>query len=611
LLNALIAGSIAGAACVLNFSGLIPGPIAIILYCSAIIIGGYHWIRESLELLIRRREIGIGILMIAATIGSIILDMWSEAALLAVLYAAAEGVEELTCASTRSSIRKLLEIAPKDAVLLDGNREVLVPAAHILPDNIFLVRPGAGIPTDGVIIEGTSGMNEASVTGESAPVEKAEGMNVFAGTINGEGELKVRATAAYHENTLSKIIHLVEETQDQKGRTQAFIERFGRMYTPVILGSSLILAIFLPMTGMSFPESAARSVVLLVAAAPCALVMSTPVVIAAGIGEAGKKGILIKGGAHLEMLGKIRAVAFDKTGTLTTGSPAVTDVQGLEGEGSEVLSIAYGVEQCSDHPIAKAIRRYAETSGIAAPEAKGRCALAGQGGAAWIGGVWCIVGKPESFERIRGSEEIMGRIGMLRGEGKTVVAVETHDRMLGIIAVRDEIRPEAHTLMGQIHTMGIVTIMLTGDNGMTAERVASSLGIGEVHADMKPEDKIAAIGDLKRRYGTVAMVGDGINDAPALASASVGIAMGAIGTDAAIEAADVALMADNLVMVKEAIHYGRRAASIERLNIAFSLLVLGMMIPAALLGILGIGMAVILHEASELLAVGNSLRIAR
>ncbi len=611
LRNALIAAGIAILGFILGLLGIIPELVVNMLFVVAILLGAYHWAREGFEELIHEHSIDIEMLMIAATLGAIVLGLWEEAVTLVVLYAAAEGVEHITYARTRASIRKLLDLAPKEAVLLRNGTEQVIPADQLQVGDIFLVKPGAGIPTDGIIMKGRSGINEAAVTGESVPVEKSEGMKVFAATLNLDGALEVKTTATFKNNSLAKMIHLVEEAQEQKGKTQAFIERFGRIYTPLVLLVSLIIIIVPPFFGIPFNDLAIRGVVLLVAAAPCALVMSTPVAVAAGIGSAGKHGILIKGGAHLENLGKTKAVAFDKTGTLTTGSPAVTDIIPLNGDEHEVLRIAYTVERCSDHPLARAIVRHAETAGIQPHEAVGECALPGQAATAVISGTTYYVGKPEFFTSITPDEVTRQQISQLRTNGKTVIFVGMQDKVLGLIAVRDEVRPKAKAMIDKLHTMGIATIMLTGDNQITARAVASDLGIDDIRADLKPEDKTAAIDTLKEKYGFVVMIGDGINDAPALAHATVGIAMGTIGTDAAIEAADVALMADDLSKVPEAIAFGKKARAISTQNIVFSLAVLAIMIPAALAGILGVTVAVVFHEASELLAVGNGLRVFR
>lgn len=611
LRNALIAALLAGTGFILGHLGIIPAEIENLLFLIAIPIGAYHWTREGIEELISEHEIGIEILMIGATLGAIVLGLWDEAAALVVLYGAAEGVEELTYARTRASIRKLMELAPTEAVLIRNGTEQVIPAAQLRAGDIFLVKPGAGIPTDGIITKGRSTINESAVTGESVPVEKQEGMKVYAATLNIDGAIEVRTTATFEDNTLAKMIHLVEEAQEQKGKTQLFIEKFGRKYTPVVLFVSLLLIVIPPFFGIPFEDLAIRGVVLLIAAAPCALVMSTPVAVAAGIGSAGKHGILIKGGAHLENLGKTKAVAFDKTGTLTTGSPVVTDIIPINGDEPDVLRIAYTVERCSDHPLARAIVKRAESEGIQPHEAVNQCALAGQAATATINGTPWFVGKPDFFAAAKPDAGIGDRIAGLRSEGKTVMFVGTEEKILGIIAVRDEVRPNARAMIDKLHAMGIATIMLTGDNQITAKAVASDLGIDDIRADLKPEDKTTAIESLKEKYGAVVMIGDGINDAPALARATVGIAMGTIGTDAAIEAADVALMADDLSKVPEAIAFGKKARAVSTQNIVFSLAVLAVLIPGAIAGVLGVTAAVIVHEASELIAVGNGLRVTK
>lgn len=609
--NALIAGLLTGMAFVLAHLGIIPSPVEIAIYIVAILLGGYHWSREGIEELIEEKEIGIEILMMAATIGSAILGMWDEAAFLVFLYGTAEGLEEYTYAKTRHSIRKLLDLAPREARVLRNGREITIPAEELKVGDIFVVRPGESMPTDGIIIKGSSSINEAPVTGESIPVEKKEGMKVFAATMNQHGYLEVKATATFENNTLSKIIHLVEEAQEQKGKTQIFIERFGKRYSPIVLLSAILLIVIPPLFGMPISEWATRAVVLLVAAAPCALVMSTPVAIAAGIGRAGSTGVLIKGGIHLENLGNIKVVALDKTGTLTKGTPVVTDIFPLNKE-AEVLRLAYSIENLSEHPLARAVVQKAEESGLTPLKAKDFQALTGAGAKAKIDGEDFYIGNPQFFKELGiFDESYSGIIDKFASEGKTVILLGTKTRIYGAIALRDEVRPGTKEIISELHKMGLKVVMLTGDNPQTAKAIANELGIDDFRAGLRPEDKIEAVKELKEKYGDIIMVGDGINDAPALAEATVGIAMGTIGTDAAIEAADVALMADDLSKVPYAISLGKRARRISTQNIIFSLLILAVLIPSALIGIMSVAIAVFVHEASELLAVGNGLRVAR
>lgn len=609
--NALIAGGIAVGAYILRHTGLIAEIVEICFYLVAIVVGGKHWFLEGIEDLLKKREIGIEMLMSAAAIGSAILGMWDEAAFLVFLYGAAEGLEEYTFARTRASIRKLLELAPETATVLRNGEEVKIPSRELKTDDVFIVRPGESIPTDGIILKGGSSINEAPVTGESVPVEKKEGMKVFAATMNQTGALEVQVTATFEDNTLSKIVHLVEEAQEQKGKTQLFIERFGKIYSPIVLISALLLFIIPLLLGLSISLWAAKAVVLLVAAAPCALIMSTPVAIAAGIGRAGKAGVLIKGGMHLENLGKIKAVAFDKTGTLTKGKPEVTAVVPISENKEHVLELAYAVEKYSEHPLAEAIVRKAEEMGIPFAEPANFNALVGAGAQADINGETTYVAKAEYFRELGHDIKSIIQIDELRNQGNTVILVGTKKSLAGLIAIRDEVRKESQSVIKALKNDGIKVIMLTGDNDLTAQAIGGQLAIENIRAGLKPEDKIKAIEELKKEFKHVAMVGDGINDAPALASASVGIAMGTGGTDAAIEAADAALMADDLEKVLYVIALGKKARKVSGQNIVFSLTLLAILIPSALLGLMTVAIAVLIHEASELLAVANGLRLTR
>ncbi len=611
LRNALLAGILTTATFLLSHGGWLSSSLEIFLYAAAILLGGFHWAKEGLEELFKEREIGIEMLMIAATIGSILLDMWDEAAFLVFLYGAAEGLEEYTYAKTRASIRQLLDLAPKEATLLRNGQEEIILAENIKVGDHFLVRPGEAIPTDGIILQGTSSINEAPVTGESRPVRKKAGQMVFAGTINQDGALTVEATATFADNTLSKMIHLVEQAQEQKGKVQAFIERFGRKYSPAVLLSAIALAVLPPLFGLSFTFWASRAVVLLVAAAPCALIMSTPVAMAAGIGLAGRNGILIKGGVHLENLGKLKALAFDKTGTLTQGQPQVTDIISANGSQEELLQIAFSIEKFSEHPLARAIVQKATEHHLQPLEVSQFKSVAGYGAQGEINGQKFTIGRQEMLPTDRLPTELLNQAEQLRQQAKTVIWVGNAQTVKGLIAIRDEIRPSARQMIETLHRMNIKTAILTGDNLQTAQAIATELQIDEVHAGLKPEEKMAVLQRLQQTHGAVGMIGDGINDAPALAQATVGIAMGVAGTDAAIEAADIALMGDDLSKIPFALQLGQKAQKISKQNIVFSLLILGGLIPAALSGYLSVAWVVFVHEASELLAVANGLRAGK
>lgn len=608
--NALLGALVAALAFGLGHYHLAPKAVTVSLYIVAIILAGYYWAKEGLEELIEEREIGIEFLMLSATIGAGILGMWDEAAILAVLYGAAEGLEEYTFSRTRASIRKLLDLAPPEARIRQNGQEVMVPAESLKVGDVFIVRPGESLATDGVIVQGRSSLNEAPVTGESIPAEKEPGMKVFAGTINQDGLLEIQATTDFENNTLSKMVHLVEEAREQKGKAQRFIEEFGEKYSPAVFITAMLVMIVPPLLfKASFAEWATRAIVMLVAGAPCALVMSTPVAIAAGIGTAGRNGVLIKGGMHLESLGALKGIAFDKTGTLTEGKPQVSDVIALNGSEQEVMQLAFSLEKASTHPLARAVVSKAEGMGIDALEVQDFRSLTGAGIQGRINDQVLYIGKPRLFEELGVKPD--SQVEQLANEGKTVILLGTLEKILGIIAIQDTIRPEAKKVVESLHKMGMKVAMLTGDNQLAAQAIAQQLGIDDVRAELKPEDKIAAIEALQSKYGPMAMVGDGINDAPALARATLGIAMGTAGTDAAIEAADTALMGDDLSKVLYAIRLGQKARHISRQNIVFSLLLLAVLIPSALFGLITVAIAVIFHEVSELLAVANGLRVAR
>ena len=612
LRNALVSGVIAGAGFVLAHLGLIGEIAENAFYWLAIPVGAYHWAREGVEELFQEQAVGIEILMLAATVGSGILGLWDEAAALVILYGAADGIEEYTYARTRHAIRSLLDLAPKQANLLRGGQEITVPAEDLKPGDVFIVRPGEMIPTDGIIISGTSSLDESSLTGEAVPVDKGPGTKVFAASINRQGALTIEATAAFADNTLSKIIHLVEQAQEQKGQAQRWIERFGRRYSPAVLVVSLLFLLVPWVFDLPWGEWSLRAVILLVAAAPCALVMSMPMAMAAGIGSGGKRGVLMKGGAHLEHLGEIRVVAFDKTGTLTHGKLVVTDLICFGGTEAKMLVIAAGLEHFSEHPIAKGVVEKARTQAISPAEVTAFEALAGAGAKGVIQGETWYVGNPDLFMGLGVNLDYVAEaVRSLQEEGKTVVLLGTREKVTGLMALEDRVRPGVRGLVDNLHAAGVRVAMLTGDNARTAKALAMKLGIDDFRADLKPEDKVAAVRQLEKQYGAVLMVGDGVNDAPALAAATCGVAMGAAGSDVAIEAADVALMADDPSKVLEALALGRKARRISTQNIAFSIMILIVLIPLALAGSLTVAVAVIVHEGSELLAVANGIRAGR
>ncbi len=611
LRNAIIAAVIALLAFCLERLNLGNKNFIVYQYWFAILLGGYTWAWEGIEDLIKKKEVSISMLMIGATTGASYLGMWDEAAALVVLYGIAEGIEEYTFNRTRNAIRSLLDLAPRQARLLDMGKQKIVPAETLKIGDEFVVLPGEAIPSDGEIIEGKTTIDESAVTGESVPVDKQKGDKVFAATVNGQATLTIRATTIYEDNTLSRIINLIENAQDQKGRAQEWMERFGRRYSPTILLIAGILVVTPILFQLDFDFWTEKAVILLVAAAPCALIISLPIAMSAGISGAGKRGILIKGGAHLEHIGIIKTIAFDKTGTLTYGKPTVTDVKTITGEEQEMISLAAGIEKFSAHPLAIAIVRYAKQQKIAPAKASNTKALPGSGTTGTINNETWYLGSPNFFRELGSNlENLEETIYSLQKQGKTVVLVGNEKNILGLIAMQDVLRENASQVIQRLHEMEIRTVMLTGDNQQTAQRVADELGIDEVHANLKPDDKVAEIEKLIKQSPTL-MVGDGINDAPALALATCGVAMGAAGTDAAIEAADIALMADDLAKLEEAMLIGRKARKVSLQNIIFSLIVLTILIPAGVGGFLPVAMVVMIHEASELLAVANGLRCGK
>ena len=611
LRNALLAGLLLGVGLLLELLDA-PEAASLAAFLVAIPIGAWYFAQEGFEEFVEEREIGIEALMLLAAVGALVFGLFEEATTLIFLYALAEAIEELTFARTRSAIRDLLDLAPKQARRLVDGQEQTVPAEQLQVGERFLVRPGEALPTDGTIRDGHSTLNEAPVTGESIPVEKGPGEEVFAGTLNGQRALEVEVTRAYADNTLQRIVHLVEEAQSQKSQAQRFVDRFANRYSPAVLAGAALVALIGPLLGGDWEEWALRAVTVLVAGAPCALVMSVPVAAAAAITRAGKEGILIKGGLQLEALGRVQAVCFDKTGTLTKGSPQVTDLIAIVGDDREALALAAAVEARSEHPLAEAVVSYARAAGIEPSPAADFQALVGNGASARVNGGEVWVGSPQLLRERLPDAPLPAELERLQDAGKTVIFVGDEVRLLGMLALRDEPRPEAASAIRQLRQLGVGHIsMLTGDNARTAHAIGRALGLDDVSAELKPEDKVTAVKRLRERHGAIAMVGDGINDAPALATADLGIAMGTGGTDAALEAADVALMADDLTKVAEALRLGRRATRISRQNLLFSVVLLAVLIPSAVVGLLTVVIAVAVHEAAELLAVGNGVRAAR
>lgn len=615
VVTSALSGIILGITFLLEAIGFLPSTIAYILYGIGCITGGYYFGREAIEELIEEFEIGIELLMSVAAIAAFVLGQPAEALTLVFLYSISEALESYTEAKTRNAIKALMDLSPKFATVRRNGNEVQIPVEEIAVGDIFIVRPGQSIATDGEVIKGSSSVNQAPVTGESVPVEKSIEDTVFAGTINEEGALEVKATKTFANNTLARIIHLVEEAQEEKGKSEKFIRRFGKRYSPAVLLAGIGIAVLPGLFTGDWLQWAIRATVFIVAAAPCALVISIPITMVSALGTSARKGVLVKGGIYLEEISKVKVVALDKTGTLTLGKPEVTDVISLNGfSENKVLALAAAVEHLSQHPLAKAINEKAEARQLSVPEAEGFQSITGQGVTGTVNGEWVFAGKPEYYSNNIDVwlKEFQMQIDTLRKQGKTVILLANRKKALGLIAIRDGIRANALDALNAMRKEGIEKIvMLTGDNSITATAIAQELGVDEFFAELKPEDKSRIVKDLERKYGRVMMVGDGVNDAPALAAATVGVAMGAAGTDVAMETADVALMGDELLKLPYALKLAHRTKRVVRQNLALSMIVITALAVGALTGAFTLPIAVLGHELSELTVIASGLRLLK
>ncbi|NNU84250.1 cadmium-translocating P-type ATPase [Geobacillus sp. BMUD] len=592
------------------------GGMAVAMYLAAIALGGYSLFWTGLRNL-ARWQLDMNTLMTIAILGAAAIGEWQEGAVVVILFAISEALERYSMDRARRSIASLLEMAPAQATIRRGAEEVTVPVEDVRLGEVMIVKPGAKIPLDGVVVSGASTVNEAAMTGESVPSEKTVGDAVFAGTLNGEGFLEVKVTKRADETMLAKMIDLVEEAQAERAPSQAFIDRFARYYTPFIMIAALLVAFIPPLVaGGNWLDWVYRGLAVLVIGCPCALVISTPVAIVTALGHAARRGVLIKGGVYLEQIGRLRAVAFDKTGTLTEGKPSVTDVVVYEGGREQLLAVAAAIEKRSQHPLASAIVRLAEEDGVPffdVPVDEFQ-SLTGQGVRAVVGNETYYIGRPSLLAEVLGrlSDEAEQRIAAFRQEGKTVMAIGMARRLLGLIAAADRLRPSAAATIAALRRLGIKEIaMVTGDHKQTAQAIGRQAGVSAIRAGLLPEQKLAAIRELKQRYGITAMVGDGVNDAPALAAADIGVAMGGAGTDAALETADVVLMADDLRQLPYTVRLGRRTLSIIKQNIAFALGLKALALMAAIPGWLTLWLAVFADMGATLLVTFNSMRLLR
>jgi Cd2+/Zn2+-exporting ATPase len=599
---------------------LLPVAGCIAAFALAIVAGGWLIFPKALRA-IRRFAPDMNLLMTMAVIGAAGIGEWSEGAAVASLFALAELLEMFSVARARRAIRSLMSLAPETAWRKEGDGVREVPVERVVVGDIVAVRSGSRVPVDGVVGVGTSSVNQAPITGESVPVEKRPGDAVFAGTINGEGALEVRVTKLSSDTTLARIIHLVEEAQSQKAPSQRFVDSFAKYYTPGVMALALLAFLVPPLLlGGAWAEWFYRALVLLVISCPCALVISTPVSVVSGLTAMARRGVLIKGGAFLEAIGKLGALALDKTGTITEGRPRVTRVVSLASmPPMDILRIAAAVDTHSEHPLAQAVVAYSLERDIAFPRAQDYRARTGRGAEGEVDGHRYFVGN-HRFARELGacSDALEQTLAEIESSAQSVVVVghaphaDCAGEALGVLAVGDTVRPEAARAIRSLHAAGVRKIvMLSGDNQRTVTAVAGQVAIDEAHGDLLPEQKVERIRALIAEHGHVGMVGDGVNDAPAMAAASVGIAMGAAGTDTAIETADIALMQDDLVKVAEAIRLGRRTVRVIHANIVFSLAVKGVFLGLAVLGHTSLWLAILADTGATLVVVANALRLLK
>ena len=613
--NAISSGGVTGA---LGSEGVgiahhVPA-VAKILYSIAIVTGAWFVLPKA-WLALRRLRPDMNFLMTLAVIGAVAIGEWFEAATVTFLFALSLALESWSVGRARRAVEALISIAPLTVRLMrEDGREEEVPPTDVLVGDHFLVRPGERIPLDGIVMNGSSEVNQAPITGESLPIPKEGGSQVFAGTVNGTGSLQIEATKLAGETTLAHIIRMVGEAQHRRAPSEQWVERFARIYTPVILVLAVFVAVVPPVfLAGNWLDWLYRSLVLLVIGCPCALVISTPVSIVASLAAAAKNGVLVKGGVHLETPAQLRAIAFDKTGTITCGQLTVLEVVPMNGHTeAELLERVGAMESHSDHPIAKAIMAFISLRGIAPGRAEQFQIVPGKGATARFRDREYWLGSHRYLEE-RGGEttEVHSRLESLSQAGQTVLVVGTNEHVCGFITLADSIRPSARQVVNELRESGVQVIMLTGDNHGTAATIGREAGIEEIRAELLPSDKLEVIDSLAREYSKVAMVGDGINDAPAMGRATLGIAMGAAGSDTAIEAADVALMSDDLTKLPWLIRHSRRTLGIIRQNIGLSLGVKAVFVVLTFMGHASLWAAIAADMGVSLVVISNALRLLR
>lgn len=578
------------------------------LFVAAMFAGGWHVALTGMYSL-RKRIMDTNLLMLIAAIGAGAIGQWSEGATVVFLFSLGNALQSYTMDRTRRSIRSLMEKAPNEAVVIRGGYEEKLHVDNINVGDEILVKPGEKIAMDGDVVSGFSAVNQASITGESVPAEKQTGDSVYAGTLNTTGTLNIKVTRLAADSTISRIMNMVEEAQAQKAPMQTLVDKFAAWYTPaVIVAAVLIVAVPVLLFGQSFDEWFYRALVLLVISCPCALVISTPVSIVSAIGNASKRGVLIKGGIFLEQMSRIKAIAFDKTGTLTSGKPVLTDIYAVNGNEAELKILAASVERFSEHPLAHSIATSVEREAL--KQADNFAALPGMGAKADIDGKTVYVGSKKLFNGL--AEAYKAEQEKLEQQGKTVVFAGTDKEILGYMALADVLRDGGKEAVRELKNGGIECVaMLTGDNRRAAGMIAEKLELDACYSELLPEDKTAALKPLAEKYGKVAMVGDGVNDAPALATADIGIAMGAAGTDAALETADITLMSDDIGKLPYLMRLSRKTVAVIKQNITFSVLIKFVFIAGTFAGITNLWLAVFADTGASILVTLNGMRLVR
>ncbi|MCE5284712.1 MAG: cadmium-translocating P-type ATPase [Pelosinus sp.] len=612
ILTTALSGLLLLAASIQDLSGQYNQIQVTVLYLGAMLAGGYHLAKSGLYSL-RSFTFDMNFLMTIAALGAGTIGEWSEGGVVVFLFSLGNVLQVYTMDKARQSIRALMDLKPREALVRRNGQEIILKAEEIVVGDVLLVKPGERIAMDGIVANGVSTVNQATITGESMPVEKKTGDSVYAGTINEQGALEITVTKLDEDSTLAKIMHLVEEAQAQKAPSQQFVDKFSKVYTPcVIIGALLLMVVPWLLFNQPFTEWFYKALVMLVISCPCALVISTPVSIVSAIGNASRIGVLIKGGAYLEQIGTIEAVAFDKTGTLTIGKPKVTDIISVSSvTEEEILVLAASVEKKSEHPLADAIVQRAKD--FALKPVSDFKALIGRGAQGTIGTERIYVGNLALFKDAGvNNAQLEAKVVQIEAQGKTVMLVGSGKEVYGLIAAADTLRENSSAAIKALRAVGIKHLaMLTGDNRRASKVIAEKIDIDTVLSELLPEGKVAALRDFGQKYGGVIMVGDGVNDAPALATADVGIAMGVAGSDTALETADIALMSDDLTKLSYTIKLSRKMMKIIRQNIAFSIILKGLFLLGTLIGFVNLWLAVFADTGAAILVTLNGMRLVQ